>query len=215
MNKLKLPKKLISTLQENSAHIISLRVTIVLLTSALMFSLYALYKAPKELIVRIPPDLSNGAVMNAGDYPKSRVLVDTAYLWIEINTWLQNGQRDAFENLDLWQHYLGHRFANDLRSQYNQLHGRGELLNRKRRVTLMPGTLSDAESRVIVKSRNQAWVVMLDVIVEDFYLGEPIQNVTVRFPLEVEVVETNVNQNPLGIKIIGMAGQAVVITENS
>lgn len=208
--KLYLPKKLVALLDENSAHLTSLRATIVLLFLALVMALYALSQAPKEILIRIPPDLSNGAVMRVGDVPKSRVLTDTAYLWIEVNTWLKDGQVDAFENLEIYQHYLGDRFKRELAAQYNKLNASGEL-NRKRRITLQPGTILDYDNRVIVKVKNKAWIVLIDIIVEEFYMGEPVQNVTVRYPLEVEAVETNANQNPLGIKIIGLADQAMIV----
>lgn len=211
--KLNLPTKLVSLLAENKSHVLSLRLTIAILTIALGFSLYTLYKWPSEIVVRIPPDLSNGAVMRVGDVPKARVLVDVSYLWVEINTWLKNGKVDAYKNLNDYQHYMGGRFKRELEAQYNTLNSRGEL-DRMRRVTLNPGTIMDYEQRVIVKVKNKAWIVMIDVIVEDFYLGQPVQNVVVRYPLEVEAVETTASQNPIGLKIIGLADQAVIVKEN-
>ncbi|EGR4213400.1 DUF2895 family protein [Vibrio metoecus] len=214
--KLHLPKKLVSTIEEYDSHILTLRTTIIILAISLLSSLYALYKAPSEIIVRIPPDLSNGAVMRIGDVPKASILTYTAYLWIEINTWLKDGQKEAFENLDLWQFYISDKFKRELTAQYNKLNSNGELnlKNIKRRVTLSPGTLSDWETRVIVRVKNRSWIVMLDVIVEDYYLGEKIQDVVVRYPLEVEIVEANSSQNPLGIQIIGLAEQAMIVKEN-
>lgn len=210
---LHLPKRLVSALAEHNAHINSLRGMVFILAIGLIFSLYALYKAPSEILVRIPPDLSNGAVMKVGDIPKSRVLIDTAFLWVEMNTWLKDGKKDAYANLEAYQHYIGERFNRELRAQYDKLNSDGEL-DRKRRVTLNPGTMSDFEDRVIVKVNNRAWVVLIDVIVEDFYLDQRVQNVVVRYPLEVEAVETLRNQNPIGLKIMGLASQAIIVKEN-
>lgn len=210
--KFKLPAKLVSFMAESNSHIISLRGTIVILSIALAWCFYIIQKQPDELLVRIPPDLSNGAVMRAGDVPKSQVLVNTAVLWIELNTWMTNGQDDAYDNLNNYKHYIGERFKRELETQYNKLNKRGEL-ERVRRVSLNPGTMADYDNRVIVKVKNQAWIVMLDVIVEDFYMNEPVQHVVVRYPLIVEAVETNERLNPIGMKIVGLADQARIIKQ--
>ncbi|MFL7013606.1 DUF2895 family protein [Enterovibrio norvegicus] len=209
---MKLPKKLVSAISEFNDHIWSLRMTIILMFIMLCWALTVIQNQRDELIVRIPPDVTEGAVFRAGEVPKASVLADTSYIWIELNTWLKDGSTEAFENLDAYQHYVGERFHRELKAQYNQLDSVGEL-NRKRRVTLNPGTLASYEDRVIVKVENKSWVVMLDVIIEDFYLNELVQNVLVRYPLVVEAVETNPEQNPLGLKIIGLAQQAVIIED--
>ncbi|WP_428776372.1 DUF2895 family protein [Vibrio sp.] len=210
--KLHLPQKMVSRLQENANHVQSLRMMIGLLSLLLGMALIALYRAPDKITFYVPPDLTNGAVMGVGDVPKATVLTNTAYLWIELNTWMNGGQKDAFENLENYQFYFGERFIRELTAQYNELNGKGEL-NRKRRLTLIPGTLSEFDKRVIVQSKNNSWVVLLDVIVEDFFLNERVQYAQVRYPLIVERIETNYDQNPIGMIITGLAGQAKIIKE--
>lgn len=210
--KLKLPTKLVSFMAESNSHIMSLRGTIVILSIALAWCFYIIQKQPDEMLVRIPPDLSNGAVMKAGDVPKANVLVNASVLWIELNTWMTNGQEDAYENLNDYRNYIGERFRRELETQYNKLNKKGAL-ERVRRVSLKPGTMSDYENRVVVKVKNKAWIVMLDVIVEDFYMNEPVQHVVVRYPLIVEAVETNPRLNPIGMKIVGLADRARIIKQ--
>nr|WP_277432199.1 TIGR03746 family integrating conjugative element protein [Vibrio sp. 1180_3] len=199
-------------LQEHSNHIVSLRITILMLSVALCLSLYALIKAPDKITVYIPPNTANGAIMNIGDIPKSRILSDTSYLWIELNTWIKDGKKDAIANLDAYRYYFSDRFREQLEVQYKDMDLKGEL-DRRRRITLVPGTMFNFDKRVIEQSKNQSWIVLIDVVIEDFFLGERVQNVKVRYPLKVERIETNYDQNPLGIIITGFEGHPKEITE--
>ncbi|MGR5296817.1 DUF2895 family protein [Vibrio mediterranei] len=207
-----LPKKMVQRLQEHTSHVISLRIMIGILTMALMMSLYLASKIPDRLTIYIPPDLSNGAVIQANDVPKASILTNTTYLWVELNTWLRNGKEDAFNNLEAYRYYYSDHFIKQMERQYQTLGAKGEL-DRQRRVTLVPGTLSDFERRVIVQNKGLAWVVLLDVVIEDFFLGEKVQHVRVRYSLLVERIETNYDQNPLGLMIVGLAEQPKVIQE--
>lgn len=210
--KLNLPERMVHTLKEHTAHIRTLRATIVILSIGLILSLGALFKALDDITIYIPPDLSDGAVIKRGDVPKGSVLSNTAFLWIEFSTWMDNGETDAFKNLNAYQNYFGANFRQSMKDQYNDIYKKGDL-NRIRRVTLVPGTINEAEKRVLTKVRGQAWVVLLDVVVEDFYLGQPMQKIQVRYPLMVERVETNVTLNPIGMMITGLNGSPKVIKE--
>jgi hypothetical protein len=127
---------------------------------------------------------------------------------------MKDGNKDAFSNLTAYQNYFGSDFRQQMRDQYNDLFKKGDL-NRIRRLTLAPGTLSEFDNRVITKVRGKSWVVLLDVIVEDFYLGEPLQKLQVRYPLVVERVNTTADQNPIGMMIVGLNGSPKVIKDKS
>lgn len=209
---LNLPKKLVGTLAEQQNHIVSLRITSLLQFAIILGLLIALWKTQDEITVYIPPDLSNGVVMNLGDVPKATVLSTVSYLWIEVNSWVKNGEKDAFSNLEAYQDYFSPDFREKLERSYRSLKAKGEL-DRIRKVTLVPGMIHDVESRVFVKVKNRAWIVYLDIIVEDYYLGELVQHVTARYPLMVERVETNYDKNPLGLKITGFDKSPTIIRE--
>ncbi|MFC5079632.1 hypothetical protein VTH8203_00847 [Vibrio thalassae] len=210
--KLNLPKKMTSALHEHANHVVSLRITIFLLSVALMLAMVALIRAPDYITLRIPPNTANGVVMNVNDIPKSRVLSDTSYLWLELNTWLKNGKQDAVANLQAYTYYFGDSFIEQLERQYKVMDIKGEL-DRRRRITLVPGTLNAVDKRVIEVTKNQSWVVLLDVIIEDFYLNERVQHVKVRYPLVVERIDTNYEKNPLGLIITGFEGSPKIISE--
>lgn len=210
--KLSLPKKLVGTLAEQNNHILSLRITFVLQTLIILGLIAALYKAPDDITLYVPPDLSNGAVMQIGDVPKANVLSTVSYLWIEINSWIKNGEDDAFEQLDLYRDYFSYDFREQLYKSYRALKVRGEL-DRVRKVSLVPGMIHEVDKRVFEEVKNQAWVVYLDIVVEDYYLGELVQHVRARYPLKVERVETNYDRNPLGLIVTGFDKKPTIISE--
>lgn len=210
--KLSLPKKLVGTLAEQNNHIISLRITFVLQTLVIFGLIAALYKAPDKITVHVPPDLSNGAVMQIGDVPNASILSTVSYLWIEVNSWIKNGEKDAFEQLDLYRDYFSPDFREQLIKSYRGLKARGEL-ERVRKVTLVPGMIHEVEKRVFEEVKNKAWIVYLDIVVEDYYLGELVQHVRARYPLKVERVETNFDRNPLGLIITGFDRKPTIIRD--
>lgn len=203
---------MVSTLKEHTAHINTLRATIGILSIALFFTIYVAIKALNNITVYIPPDLSDGAVIAQGDIPKGTVLANTAYLWIEFNTWMDSGETDSFKNITKYQNYFSEDFRQAMTKQYNEQYLKGDL-KRTRRITLIPGIISDAENRVITTVRGRSWIVLLDIVVEDFYLGAPLQKLQVRYPLTVERVETNNEQNPIGMMITGFNGSPKVMKE--
>ena len=210
--KLSLPKKLVDVLAEKNAQIVSLRISFLLQSIIIIGLIATIYKAPDKITVYVPPDLSNGAVMQIGDVPNANVLSTVSYLWIEVNSWLKNGEKDAFQNLDAYREYFSEDFREQLFRSYKSLKAKGEL-DRVRKVTLVPGMIHEVEKRVFERVKNKAWVVYLDIIVEDYYLGELVQHVRARYPLQVERVETNYDRNPLGLIVTGFERKPTIINE--
>lgn len=210
--KLNLPKRLVAGLDELADHKQTLRGAVFLQFVIIMGLIAAIIKIPDNITVYIPPNISNGAVMNLGDIPNSYVLSSTSHLWIETQSWLDNGEMDAFKNMSDYRHYFSDRFKNQLENSYIDMKNKGEL-DRERRVTSVPGSMMNVDNRVFVEVPNRAWTVFLDVIVQDYYLGEKVQHVTVRYALQVEKVDTNVDRNPLGLMIVGFDSAPVVIKD--
>jgi integrating conjugative element protein (TIGR03746 family) len=210
--KLNLPKKLVGTLAEQKYHITSLRLTVFLQTLIMLGLIGALWKAPDNITVHVPPDVSNGVVMNINDVPKSYVLSSISYLWLEVNSWYTNGEEEAFDLLNSYEHYFSPRFKEQLHKSYTVLKGKGEL-DRVRKVSFVPGSIHEIDKRVFEEVKNKAWTVYLDVIVEDFYLGERVQYVTARFPIQVERVDMNYDQNPLGLIITGFERKPTIVKD--
>ncbi|WP_199438338.1 DUF2895 family protein [Vibrio owensii] len=206
-----IPRSMVSLVESLKAHIRSLRVICLILTGLLGYSVYSNLNQLDDIIVHIPPDLSNGASMNVGEVPPAAVFVYTTHLWIEFNTWMTNGTTDAFENISSYREYFSPKFMELMRKEYDGKNARKEL-ERQRRLTLLPGTGLEAMKRVIPVTKN-SWVVYLDVVDEEFYLGERVKNAKIRYALLVEKVETTVDKNPIGVRIVGFKEKPKLLRE--
>ncbi|WP_210467426.1 PFL_4703 family integrating conjugative element protein [Vibrio crassostreae] len=208
-----LPKRMINKSRDTESHIFTLRLISIGLGSALLLSIYSNSQAPKQLTIRIPPDLSNGAVLSPFDFPKPSILSDTSYLWNAINTWKESGEIDTEKNLFRWQHFMSPEFQQQLRDEYalRERKNRGSL-NRTRRVWAVPRSLHDYEQRVI-KTGPSTWTVYLDMEIEEMYLGQVVKDTVFRYPLLVERYEANIEMNPLAIRIVGYAEKPYRVEE--
>ncbi|EGQ9284422.1 TIGR03746 family integrating conjugative element protein [Vibrio parahaemolyticus] len=206
-----LPRSMVSLAEELKSHIRSLRIVCVILSALLGYSTYLNMNQISDLSVHIPPDLSNGATMKVGEIPTPNVFVYTSHLWLEFNTWMNNGTEDAFNNVTAYRDYFSPQFLAMMKKEYEGKRTRKEL-ERQRRLTLMPGTGVEAMKRVVPVTKN-SWVVYLDVIDEEFYLGERVKNAKIRYSLLVEKVETTVDRNPIGVRIVGFKEKPRLLRE--
>ncbi|MGR5347500.1 PFL_4703 family integrating conjugative element protein [Vibrio mediterranei] len=206
-----MPKNMVGLVQELQSHIRTLRLVLVMMLCGLLFSIHGNVTSIDKLTVHIPPDLTNGAVMKVGEIPRASVFVNTSYLWIEFNSWMNNGTKDAYANLNAYQEYFSPQFISIMRAEYDRKIT-SRALERQRRLTLIPGTSSEAVKRVQPIS-NQSWVVYLDVVDEEFYMGERVKNSKIRYALLVEKTETTVDRNPLGLRIVGFKEEPRLLQE--
>ncbi|ANO35349.1 hypothetical protein A6E01_19235 (plasmid) [Vibrio breoganii] len=207
-----LPASMVRAKDEVAKHITTLRVALLFVCLTLCVSIYANVTALQRITVYIPPDLSFGAEMEVGEVGKANVFTNTAYLWIEFNTWMTSGDADAERNTQVYREYFSRSFLSVMRSEYARKRLNGSL-DRQRRLTLVPGTMAEAEQRVVPVTAN-SWVVYLDVVDEEWYLGTRVKNSKVRYSLLVERVETTPNRNAIGMQVVGFKDEPRLLAEN-
>lgn len=202
-----IPKKMASVRQELKNQIVTLRLVVLGLFIALIVAITSIMSVVKDITVHVPPDLSEGVSMKIGDYPKANVLTNTNFLWVAINTWKESGSKEAIDNLNQYQNYMSEDFKKQLTNILNN-----RALDRKRRLTLADGSLSGFDKRVIVLNKG-SWVVVLDYIEEEWYLGERIRHSKIRYPIEVEQTTSSADVNPIQLKLIGFYKPPTVIED--
>jgi len=200
---------------DQSAHIRTLRVLLGALFGLNLLLAYGWYSAPKDLIVHVPPDLRSGSTRKLSEIPPQSVYAFAFYLFQQINRWAVDGEDDYANRIHNFSAYLTPEFAETLQSDYATKQAQRELQHRQRAVHEVPGR-EYAGTRVKVESAD-SWVVYLDLQVIETYRGETVKNTAVRYPIRVVRFDVDPEQNPFGLALAGFESppERLVISDNS
>lgn len=197
----KTPKSMVKSKHEFISHVTTLRIACGAMLLLLGLALNTISEMPSQIVVKYAPQLKDGATLKLGEFPKASIITDVQYLWLAINTWKESGRDEANDLLWRYTNFMTPDFRSDLESEYKQLNARGAL-NRKRTPSAVPGQMFDFEDRV-VQLTEDSWVVYLDIVLEESTMGEIIRSPTYRYAIEVERFITNMELNPIGIRLAG------------
>lgn len=186
---------------EQSAHITTLRVFIVALLVLNGILAYGWYSAPKDLIVHLPPDLRSGSTRKASEVPPESVYAFAFYVFQQLNRWPANGEEDYPKRLRSLAAYLTPEFGEVLKVDIEAKNRKRELQERQRFVSEVPGHVYET-SRVKIES-PESWVVYLDLQIVETYRGETIKNTALRYPLRVVRYDIDPESNPFGLALAG------------
>ncbi|MCS2611042.1 PFL_4703 family integrating conjugative element protein [Halomonas dongshanensis] len=203
--------RLRNALGARDAHIVTLRVMIIVLVFACTGLGLGWYSAPKHLTISIPPDLRSGSTQKWWEKPPSAVYAFTTYVWQQINRWPTDGEADYRRNLYAYSPFLTPSCQAELNEDYRFRNQRNELNQRERSVFEIPGRgFSDEASgpgSVEIVSQDQ-WIVNLDLAVKETYAGTPIRDVYMRFPIRVVRADGDPQNNKWGMQIDCLARPA-------
>jgi integrating conjugative element protein (TIGR03746 family) len=206
-----LPRKMVAKMAELAEHVFTLRMSLVMMFVICLLSFWQNYRINQNITVHIPPNIANGVTMKEGEIPRANILVYASYLWVEFNSWTKNGEKDAYDNLTVFENYFGEQFLKEMEAYYDTLKASGDLA-RTRRLTFAAGALIDVANRVKPITEG-SWVVYLDVLDEERFEGKLVKSSRIRYPLLVERTETTVDKNPIGVRIIGFAEEPTLLNE--
>ena len=188
-------------LDEQSAHIITLRALILALLGLNVVLAYGWYTAPKDLLIHQPPDLRSGSTRSASEVPPESVYAFGFYIFQQLNRWAVNGEEDYWNRIHHLSAYLTPDFAEALKADFEIKRDRRELQHRQRSVHEVPGRVYEP-SRVTIESAD-SWIVVLDLQIIETYQGETIKNTAVRYPLRVVRYDVDPENNPFGLALAG------------
>ncbi|MEZ9997904.1 PFL_4703 family integrating conjugative element protein [Vibrio sp. 10N.261.46.A3] len=191
--------KLRSALSGRDAHIRSLRVALVCVTSVALFSLWGWHQAGEGIIVHTPPDLTSGTSKPWWEVPKPNVYSFGVQIFTQINRWANEGAVDYEQNLHQYRAYLTPQCFSTLQQDLSQKRTRGELSGRERSLSQIP-SLGFDEQRVISKGRD-AWVVNADLELKEYVSNELVKHNIIRWPLKVVRYDIDRNANPWGLAL--------------
>ena len=165
-----------------------------------------LYHIPTRFSFHIPPDLSNGATLKAGEIPNAYVGQFAFTVWQVINNWSNNGAVDAPKNLALYEPYLTPPFLYALKTHYQHLLTRGTLQNRVQVMQPISG-----ENPTVTKFEDGSWQVILKLRDSEYVNGILIKDKDIEYPLKVVRFNGNTQLNPFGLALAGFTATPFVL----
>ena len=190
-----------NVLDEQSAHISTLRLIAVALLGLNAVLAYGWYTAPKDLVIHQPPDLRSGSTRNVSEVPPQSVYAFGFYIFQQLNRWAVNGEEDYWNRIHHLSAYLTPEFAEALKADFASKKGRRELQGRQRSVHEIPGRVYEPR-RVTIESPD-SWIVVLDLQIVETYQGETIKNTAVRYPLRIVRYDVDAEKNSFGLALAG------------
>lgn len=161
-------------------------------------------RMPSTITVHIPPDLRSGARLALNEVPPPNVYSFAYYIFQQLNRWPNNGAEDYGRAIFQIAPYLTDAYRNTLVAEMNERGKRGELAHRTRSLQALPG-VGYSEERVDVLSAD-AWVVWLDLELQESVKGMTIKKTHIRYPLRVVRLAIDPEANPWGLALDGFAG---------
>lgn len=155
-----------------------------------------------DLTVYYPPDLRSGAIQKAGVIPPSEVFLFAQYILQQINNWDNDGSKDYPRNVNRLRFYLTPRYRQQLLDNINEL-SHGELRDR---IRVFKPASGDAYDEKDVELLGDSWLVWLDVNISETVLGQPVKNISLRYPIRVVRYDTNREMNPWQLALDGNHG---------
>lgn len=173
---------------------------IAVLTLLLAGSLATTYYALATIEISLPPDPSQGALLKRDVKDPSEVYTFALWHYQQLQHWAKAGHLDYKQNIDDLVPLITPAFKGFLDRDYRTRLDRGELNNRIRH--LEPhGDMHYEDSRIRAIGSG-TWVVMADYVVKEWYLGEEIKQIPLRYYLRV--VKTPVTaKNRFGLRMDG------------
>ena len=198
---------------DQRAHIVTLRVLLGALLGLNLILAYGWHQAPSKLIIHQPPDLRSGSTRKATDIPPQSVYAFAFYIFQQLNRWTIDGEDDYWNRIHTLDAYLTPEFAETLKADFTTKQAQRELQQRQRAVHEVPGRVY-APSRITIESQD-GWIVYLDLQILETYRGETIKNTAVRYPLRVVRYDIDPEQNPFGLALAGFvsAPERLVLEE--
>lgn len=187
-------------LDGRDAHIVTLRLIIILLAGVIAYALYGWSKAPERIVVDIPPDLRSGSTRGVDERHPYNVYAFSLYMWQQLNNWPVSGEENYARNLNAFQCYMTPQFKAELERDLQARGSRSEL-KRTRALHEMYDRPYEAK-RVWIES-PESWVTYIDAALKETYEGQVVKDSFIRYPLRVVRYDVDGECNPFGLALDG------------
>jgi integrating conjugative element protein (TIGR03746 family) len=185
---------------------------VALLAMLLLVALLGWSRAPDNIRLHYPPDLSRGAVQNLGDIPKVTIYTFAYYIFQQLYRWPTDGRADYYDRIHTLRNYLTPACYEDRLADHDAR--QRNIAGRQRSVWEIPGR-GFSNQRVQVTSAT-SWLVGLDLHIRETYRGERVKDRLIHFPVKIVAYDVDPETNPWGLAIdcLADAPRAIDIDTN-
>jgi integrating conjugative element protein (TIGR03746 family) len=174
-------------------------------------SIATTYYALETIEVSLPPDPSKGALLRRGEKDKTAIYTFALWHFEDLQHWPKAGQTDYRKNIDHLIPLITPEYKGYLDRDFKRRQRKGELANRIRHIEPIDGMHYD-EKRVQSLGSGE-WVVIADYEIKEWYLGQEIKSVILRYYLLVSKTSVNKN-NRYGLRLGGFYQKPETISIN-
>ena len=196
-------KQHLDALAAERAHSATLRKMILLVAAVGALGMYFAHAMPKRLDLHVAPDIKAGDTVRFADgqapVPDVNVYGFAYYIWQQINRWQTDGSKDYGQQIFQFQSYITPSCRAQLQADMQNRHNAGELRQRTRQMTEIPG-LSYAANRVLPDG-TAAWTVLLDMQLMETFRGQSVKDAFIRYPIRVVRYDVDRERNPWRLAI--------------
>jgi len=187
-------------LDNQNAHIFTLRGICVVLVIALFYTIEGWRQAPDRIQVDIPPDLRSGSTRGINERHPFNIYSFGYYIFQQLNNWPVNGVDDYNKQIERLSCYITPTFKGELLRDYEKRLKQHEL-SRTRALQEIPGRIYQ-DNRVFVQTAD-AWVAYFDVNVKESFRAEIIKDIFIRYPINIIRWDVDPECNLWGLALDG------------
>lgn len=154
-----------------------------------------------------------------GVMKKTSVYDFTLRIFQSLHRWSYDGSIEYEKNIRRFESVLTPSYMSFLRRDYKRRLGnniKSELKGRTR-LMLPLATAWDADRVQVVATQNgkpSAWVVFLDMELQEFHLGQQVKNRYIRYPIRVSLFDSDRINNPSMLALDGYEEEPKTITKD-
>ncbi|NQZ49364.1 MAG: TIGR03746 family integrating conjugative element protein [Moritella sp.] len=190
-----------NALSDKDKHLRDSKIVMFVMLLVVFSLIAALASAPSRLRVYVPPVLTRGSEMYAGEVPKPTIYSLAYMIFQTLNTWDTDGAADGKKNLEDFRCYITEDFRGKLEDAHVQRLQRGEASGRVRYVSEAHDTGYDEYMVTLISAGK--WHVQLDLKLNEYINSTLVKQATVRYPLVLVADDSTPGCNQWGIKIAG------------
>ena len=152
-------------------------------TGVVFYMLHVVDKAQQEIQVSIPPDLTHGVTMQAGDKDETELYAFALTQLQSLHHWIEDGSVEYPLRIKEHEDLHAPSYRAFLQRDYDRRKQQGELHARSRVLMPLPGSFFSADR--VKRLGSDDWEVDLELQLIETYLGGTIKKIKFNYPVHI------------------------------